>query len=75
MNKPLPDTDPLKRDEPGETGRVPGNDVGGGGRPSGKPDERGTEIPARPGRPTPGHEPDSIPSEVTPPANPGGTQP
>lgn len=39
MNKPMPDTDPLKRDEPGSTGRVPGNDVGGGGRPAGKPDD------------------------------------
>lgn len=39
MTKQMPDTDPLKREGPGETGRLPGTDVGEGGRPAGKPDE------------------------------------
>lgn len=41
MTNPLPDTDPLKREPPGEVSKVPDNDVGGGGRPAGKPDEQG----------------------------------
>lgn len=32
-----PDTDPLKREPPGEFSRIPDNDVGKGGRPSGRP--------------------------------------
>lgn len=50
MTTRMPDTDPLKREEPGEPGRVPDTDVGEGGRPSGKP---GVDIPADPGQPTP----------------------
>ena len=38
MTKPMPDTDPLKREPPGEISKVPNNDVGGG-RPAGKPEE------------------------------------
>ena len=40
MTKPQspPDTDKLKRESPGETSKIPDNDVGGGGRPAGKPD-------------------------------------
>ncbi len=41
MTKPIPDTDPLKREPPGEISKVPDNDVGGGGRPAGKPGEAG----------------------------------
>ena len=40
MTKPVPDTDPLKREPPGEVSKVPDDDVGGGGRPAGKPDEQ-----------------------------------
>ena len=39
MTKPIPDTDPLKREPPGEVSKVPDTDVGEGGRPAGKPDE------------------------------------
>ncbi|RTZ40938.1 hypothetical protein EKL30_14675 [Candidimonas sp. SYP-B2681] len=39
MTKPMPDTDPVKREPPGEISKVPNNDVGGGGRPAGKPEE------------------------------------
>jgi len=53
MTKPMPDTDPLKREQPGEAGRIPGNDVGDGGRPGGKPDAQGIDVPAEPGKPTP----------------------
>ena len=39
MTKPMPDTDPLKREPPGATSKVPDSEVGEGGRPVGKPDE------------------------------------
>ena len=50
MTKPMPDTDPLTREPPGETSKVPDNDVGEAGRPAGKP---GIDIPAEPGQATP----------------------
>ena len=50
MTKPMPDTDPLTREAPGETSKVPDSDVGEGGRPAGKP---GHDIPGKPGQPTP----------------------
>ncbi len=54
MTKPMPDTDPLEREPPGETSKVPGTDVGKGGRPAGSPAGKpGIDIPARPGQPTP----------------------
>lgn len=40
MTKPMPDTDLLKREPPGEVSKVPDTDVGEGGRPVGKPEER-----------------------------------
>ncbi|HLT98874.1 MAG TPA: hypothetical protein VKZ70_03935 [Burkholderiaceae bacterium] len=60
MTRPVPDTDPLKREAPGEGNRVPDTDVGEGGRPGGKP---GIDLPAEPGRPTP---------EPSNPGHPGG---
>ena len=39
MTKPMPDTDPLKREKPGPMSNVPDNDVGEAGRPAGTPDE------------------------------------
>jgi hypothetical protein len=39
MTKPLPDTDPLKREPNSPFGDVPDNEVGEAGRPAGKPRE------------------------------------
>jgi len=69
MTKPLPDTDPLKREQPG-LGRVPGNDVGGGCRPGGKPDEPGIDVPAKPGEPAPYPENPDLPGGPPAPADP-----
>ena len=75
MTKPMPDTDPLKREQAGETGRVPGNDVGEGGRPGGKPDEKGIDVPARPGQPAPYPENPDLPGGPPEPVDPGQGQP
>ena len=68
MSKPMPDTDPLKREPPGETSKVPGTDVGEGGRPAEKP---GIDIPAQPGQPTPDRTHPDHPGGPAEPVDPG----
>lgn len=41
MSKSMPDTDPLKREPPGETSKVPDKESGAARHPPPKPDERG----------------------------------
>ncbi|TFL13695.1 hypothetical protein CSC67_10575 [Pusillimonas caeni] len=73
MTKPIPDTDPLKREPPGELSKVPDNDVGEAGRPAGKPGEKGIDVPAEPGRPTPYPTNPDLPGNPPEPVDPGKT--
>lgn len=41
MTQPTPDTDPLKREQPGDVSKVPNPGPGEAGRPPPSPDERG----------------------------------
>lgn len=41
MNKPIPDTDPLKREQPGAISKVPNSDVGESGRSTGRRGKEG----------------------------------
>lgn len=43
MTRPMPDTDPLKREQPGETSKIPSKDTGGGALPPGRPGDRRDE--------------------------------
>jgi hypothetical protein len=68
MTAATPDTDPLKRESPGETSKIPDTDVGKGGRPAGSP---GIDVPAHPGRPTPGPKNPRQPGGPPEPVDPG----
>jgi len=70
MTQRMPDTDPLKREAPGETSKVPDTDVGEGGRPAGKP---GIDVPAKPGEPTPYPTRPGHPGGPPEPVDPGKT--
>ncbi|NYT81371.1 hypothetical protein H0A70_07695 [Alcaligenaceae bacterium] len=77
MSKPMPDTDPLKREPPGATSKLPGSDIGEGGTPAGKPDqdymrkpnahrpdpqrEPPIDVPPKPGQPLPNPENPDLP--------------
>jgi len=70
MTKRMPDTDPLKREPPGKTSKIPDHDVGEGGRPAGKP---GIDVPDQPGRPTPYPTNPDHPGGAPEPVDPGRT--
>lgn len=51
MTKPIPDTDPLKREPPGAVSKVPHEEVDRSEQSAGKPDEQGgAATGGRPGR-------------------------
>jgi len=66
MKKPIPDTDPLKREPPGTTNPVPHTS----GKPGGKP---GIDVPAKPGQPTPYPTHPDHPGGPPEPVDPGRT--
>jgi hypothetical protein len=70
MTKPIPDTDPLKREPSGATSQAPHTGGGPSGKPGGKP---GIDVPAKPGQPTPYPTHPDHPGGPPEPVDPGRT--
>ena len=72
MTKPKLDQDSPSLTPHGDVLRVPGGQTDGG-KPADKPDEKGIDVPAEPGRPTPDPSHPDLPGGPPEPVDPGKT--